>query len=104
MSAEELACAVQSRAPDVHLSTIYRNLDELEQLGVITRFHLGHGPSSYLLASQPTPTSCAGVRHDDRGAGRDVPGLAGQQGEPGFRIDPKHFAIWHLCHCAAASS
>src|ERR1700753_958715 len=36
MSAEELADAVQARAPDVHLSTIYRNLEELEHLGVIS--------------------------------------------------------------------
>src|ERR1700722_10897126 len=35
MSAETLAEAVQVRAPDVHLSTIYRNLEELEHLGVI---------------------------------------------------------------------
>jgi Fe2+ or Zn2+ uptake regulation protein len=35
----------------VHLSTIYRNLEELEHVGVISHSHLGHGPSSYLLAS-----------------------------------------------------
>ena len=52
MTAEELATAVQKRAPDVHLSTIYRNLDEFEVLGVVYHSHLGHGPSSYLLASQ----------------------------------------------------
>ena len=32
-TAEELAEEVQRKAPDVHLSTIYRNLDELERLG-----------------------------------------------------------------------
>ena len=34
-TAEELAAEVQAQAPDIHLSTIYRNLDELEKLGVI---------------------------------------------------------------------
>ena len=31
-AAEELAAEVQAQAPDIHLSTIYRNLDELEKL------------------------------------------------------------------------
>ena len=51
LSAEELTAAVQKRSPDVHLSTIYRNLEELQKLGVIEHAHLGHGPATYLLAS-----------------------------------------------------
>ena len=50
-SAEDLAEIVQARAPDVHLSTIYRNLEELERLGVIVHSHLGHGPATYHLAA-----------------------------------------------------
>ena len=50
-SVEASAEAVPRAAPDVHVSTIYRNLEELEELGVIAHSHLGHGPSSYLLAS-----------------------------------------------------
>src|SRR5271168_3218916 len=50
-SAEELAALVQSEAPDVHLSTIYRNLEELERLGVVTHAHLGHGPATYHLSA-----------------------------------------------------
>jgi Fur family ferric uptake transcriptional regulator len=34
-TAEDLAAEVQKQAPDIHLSTIYRNLDELERLGII---------------------------------------------------------------------
>lgn len=30
-------------------SSAYRNLDRLEQLGVIRHVHLGHGPSLYML-------------------------------------------------------
>ncbi len=32
---------------DVHMSTIYRFLDELEELGVVSHSHLGHGPAVY---------------------------------------------------------
>jgi Fur family transcriptional regulator, ferric uptake regulator len=50
-SAEELAEQVNALAPDVHLSTIYRNLEELERLGVIDSTRLGGGPATYHLAS-----------------------------------------------------
>jgi len=50
-SAEELAAEVHALAPDVHLSTIYRNLEELERLGVIDSTRLGNGPATYHLAS-----------------------------------------------------
>ena len=107
MTAEELATAVQERAPDVHLSTIYRNLDEFEVLGVVSHSHLGHGPSSYLLASQAhAHFMCA-----DCGTMIEAPpemfrGLAkSAKSNLGFTIDPKHFAILGRCaDCAAASS
>src|ERR1039458_7524202 len=51
-TAEDLAAEVQKHAPDVHLSTVYRNLDELERLGVIVHAHLGHGPATYHLATE----------------------------------------------------
>ncbi len=104
MSVEALTEAVQVRAPDVHLSTIYRNLEELEHLGVVTHSHLGHGPSSYLLASHAhAHFVCA-----DCGTLIEAPeamfrGLAkAASNELGFTIDPKHFAI--LGRCAECSS
>ena len=106
MSAEEFAVAVQSRAPDVHLSTIYRNLDELEQLGVITHAHLGHGPSSYLLASHAhAHFMCAECGTMIEAPAEMFRGLArSAKANLGFTIDPKHFAILGLCaDCAEAS-
>jgi len=50
-SAEDLAAEVHALAPDVHLSTIYRNLEELERLGVIDSTRLGSGPATYHLAT-----------------------------------------------------
>ena len=50
-SAEELAEQVHAQAPDVNISTVYRNLDELVRLGVVDRSHLGGGPAAYHLAS-----------------------------------------------------
>lgn len=102
-SAEELAAVVQARAPEVHLSTIYRNLEELEQLGVIAHTHLGHGPATYqLAASAHAHLLCerCGRRYE---AHADLfAGLAqAAQERYGFTIDPRHFAILGRCaECA----
>ncbi len=104
MSAEELADAVQARAPDVHLSTIYRNLEELEHLGVISHSHLGHGPSSYLLASHAhAHFVCADCGKMIEAPEAMFSGLArAARTKLGFSIDPKHFAI--LGRCADCSN
>src|SRR5450631_2039544 len=51
-TAEELLVVVRELAPDVHASTVYRNLEELERLGVVVHTHLGHGPATYHLATE----------------------------------------------------
>jgi Fe2+ or Zn2+ uptake regulation protein len=98
-TAEELATEVQAQAPDIHLSTIYRNLDELEKLGVIVHSHLGHGPATYHLA-----TSVHGhFVCEDCGTMIEVPEsmfasltrAAEEQFE--FVIDPHHFAMLGRC-------
>ena len=98
-SAEELAGAVQERAPDVHISTIYRNLEDLQQLGVIVHSHLGHGPATYQLAS----LAHAHFICEACGAMLEAPdelfrGLADTvRAKLGFSIDPHHFAMLGLC-------
>jgi Fe2+ or Zn2+ uptake regulation protein len=100
-TAEELAAEVQNVAPDVHLSTIYRNLDELERLGVIVHAHLGHGPATYHLATEThghlVCEMCGGEMEAPEGFFRDL--TAAAQREYGFVIDPRHFAV--LGRCAA---
>lgn len=103
LTAEELTKAVQSRAPDVHLSTIYRNLEDLQALGVIAHTHLGHGPATYQLASQ----AHAHFLCEACGTSYEAPdelflGLAqGAQERLGFTIDPHHFAILGRCSACA---
>jgi Fe2+ or Zn2+ uptake regulation protein len=103
ISAEQLAAAVQERAPGVYMSTIYRNLEDLQQLGVITHTHIGHGPATYQLAA----LAHAHFLCEDCGAMLDAPddvfrGLARTaKARLGFSIDPHHFAI--LGRCAACS-
>lgn len=100
-TAEELATVVQTRAPDVALSTVYRNLEELERLGVLVHSHLGHGPATYHLAAG---AHCHFVCQEC-GAAVEAPdelftGLArSARARFGFEIDPHHFAV--LGRCAA---
>jgi Fur family transcriptional regulator, ferric uptake regulator len=103
LTAEELTEAVQARAPDVHISTVYRNLEDLQRLGVIVHSHLGHGPATYQLASLAHAhfiCSSCGTRIEAPDSW--FQGLArNAQRKLGFSIDPHHFAI--LGRCAACA-
>jgi Fur family transcriptional regulator, ferric uptake regulator len=98
-TAEELTAAVQAQLPDVHPSTIYRNLDELERLGVVVHSHIGHGPATYHLAASAHGHLVCEVC----GATIDVAdtmfsGLARDaKADYGFTIDPHHFAVPGRC-------
>jgi Fur family ferric uptake transcriptional regulator len=49
LTAFELAKIVSKRKPSTHLSTIYRNLENLEKLGIISHAHVGHGSVIYQI-------------------------------------------------------
>jgi Fur family transcriptional regulator, ferric uptake regulator len=103
-TAEELATEVQVDDPDVHLSTIYRNLEELERLGVVVHSHFGHGPATYHLARSVHGHFVC----EECGTLMEVPDslfddLARQaRSRFGFTIDLHHFAL--LGRCADCSS
>ena len=44
---EELLAEVQTKAAAVNLSTIYRTLEVLEEVGLVTHAHIGHGAPTY---------------------------------------------------------
>ncbi|MBO0714566.1 MAG: transcriptional repressor [Acidimicrobiales bacterium] len=106
-TAEELATDVQERAPDTHLSTIYRNLEELERLGVLIHCHLGHGPATYHLAG----AAHAHLVCSECGSTLEAPdqlfhSLAREaRRRYGFDIDPHHFAVLGRCQaCTSAAA
>jgi Fur family transcriptional regulator, ferric uptake regulator len=98
-SAEDLAALVQARAPDVHLSTIYRNLEELERLGVVVHSHLGHGPATYhLAASAHCHFVCEHCGNAVKAPDELFETLADRaKKEFGFTIDTHHFSIFGRC-------
>ena len=106
VTAEALTARVQVGQPDVHESTVYRFLDELERLGVVDHVHLGHGPAVYHLA--------ADAHHhlvcERCGAVVEVPeevfaGLRTRLADDfGFSVEPRHFAVTGLCRACAAAT
>ena len=100
VTAETLTARVQARQPDVHESTVYRFLDELERLGVVDHVHLGHGPAVYHLASDAHHHLVC----DRCGAVVEVPeevfaALRSRLEEDfGFSLQPRHFAVTGRCN------
>lgn len=99
ITADELTTEIQANYPDVHLSTIYRCLETLEELKVIEHIHLGHGRAIYHLADEAHQhllcEVCAKVI--------EVPdalfeNLAKRlRANYGFTIRPRHFAVLGRC-------
>lgn len=50
VSADEIATGIGGRLPRSDLASVYRNLETLEELGLVRHVHLGHGPGLYALA------------------------------------------------------
>lgn len=104
VTAEALTARVQAAQPDVHESTVYRFLDELERLGVVDHVHLGHGPAVYHLASDAHHHLVC----DRCGAVVEVPeevfaGLRSRLADDfGFALQPRHFAVTGRCRACAA--
>lgn len=106
-TAEELADAVHALAPDVHLSTIYRNLEELERLGIVSHSHLGHGPATYHLAGELhghfVCEECGAMFEAPDEVFASLSRIARERHD--FEIDPHHFAVLGRCaECARAEA
>ena len=105
-TAEELLVAVRALAPDVHASTVYRNLEELERLGVVVHTHLGHGAATYHLATEAHGHLVCEVC----GKVSDIPAhelddlVARLHDHYGFELEPSRFALLGQCSEHGAES
>jgi Fur family ferric uptake transcriptional regulator len=50
ITAEQIADGLSGRLPRSDLASVYRNLETLEEVGLVRHFHLGHGPGLYAPA------------------------------------------------------
>jgi len=104
ITADELTNQIQADYPDVHLSTIYRCLETLEELAVIDHVHLGHGRAVYHLADEAHQhlmcDVCAKVIEVPDALFASLSDRL--RTDYGFTIQPRHFALLGRCaDCAA---
>jgi Fur family ferric uptake transcriptional regulator len=99
LSAEDIVVEVRSRLPDVAESTIYRTLTALEELGIVTHVHLGHGPSTFHLADQAhRHLVCRHCQKIIEVPSPEFDELARRlKHEYGFSISNEHFALIGEC-------
>ena len=102
-TADDLAELVQAVHPDVHRSTIYRTLADLERLGVVDHVHLGHGRAVYHLAGEAhhhlVCEECGEVVEVP--AGVFEPLARRLRTDHGFVLDAGHFAVTGRCWACA---
>lgn len=103
---EEIATAVRAQAPSVNLSTVYRTLDLLEQVGLVTHTHLGHGAPTYHAAEGDDHVHlvCQQCGHIEAVPASLVEPLVGSlKADHGFEVNVAHVAMHGRCaECAAA--
>ena len=97
-SAEEITATIRGEHPDVHLTTVYRTLESLEQLGIVTHTHVGHGAAVYHVGASHQHLAC-----EVCGKIRDVPVAllddlrAVLARDHGFELHAGHFALLGRC-------
>jgi Fur family transcriptional regulator, ferric uptake regulator len=97
---EEICATVQQTARGVNISTIYRALELLEQLGLVTHTHLGHGAPRYHLAAEAEHvhlvcSECG--RITQIGPEEVAPLVTGLAAKYGFETDVGHLTVFGRC-------
>jgi Fur family ferric uptake transcriptional regulator len=97
---EEILVEVQRTASGVNLSTIYRTLEVLEDVGLVTHAHIGHGPPTYHAVDEHVHIHLVCDRCK---AVQSVPASVATtfveqlEAEYGFRTDISHVSVHGLC-------
>jgi Fur family ferric uptake transcriptional regulator len=105
---EDILCEVRRTASGVNISTVYRTLELLEELGLVSHAHLGHGAPTYHLADRLhhmhlVCRDCGTVIETDVSVAQPL--IDALRAAHGFDTDMKHFAIFGRCaECAAKVS
>ncbi len=104
---EEILTEVQRTASGVNLSTVYRTLEVLEGVGLITHTHIGHGSPVYHSTDQSPHLhlvcdGCAVVISIPAAAGGEF--AADLEETYGFTPAMTHMAVTGLCKSCASST
>jgi Fur family ferric uptake transcriptional regulator len=97
---DDVVTAVQRTASGVNITTVYRTLELLEELGLVTHTHLGHGASTYHVVEDEEHVHlvcrvCGGVTELPPATIDDVVRRLAE--DRGFAVDVGHFSIFGRC-------
>ncbi|KWW98014.1 transcriptional repressor [Carbonactinospora thermoautotrophica] len=102
---DEICNEVRKTASSINISTVYRTLELLEELGLVTHTHLGHGSPTYHAANLPEHLhlvcrDCGKVTETDVDVANEL--IARLTEKHGFEPDVRHFSIFGRCaECSA---
>jgi Fur family transcriptional regulator, ferric uptake regulator len=107
VSAESVHARVAAQFPQVNISTVYRTLELLQDLGLVTHTHFDDGIAQYHLASEAQHQHmvcrrCGQEREIDVSVLDPLDRHLRER--YGFEADLAHFAIVGLCASCAAGS
>lgn len=100
---DQVHATVGQTAAGINITTVYRTLELLEELGLVTHTHLSHGAPTYHAVGEEQHAHlvcrvCGGVDEVPRAV---LDGLAQTLAHSrGFVLDIGHLALFGLCsHC-----
>ena len=97
---EEICAEVRRTAPGVNITTVYRTLELLESLGLITHTHLNHGAPAYHAAGgdEHLHLVCRDCGQVNEAPPTLIDTLVRDLAEQrGFTVDVGHVAIFGVC-------
>ena len=97
---EDVAAKIHLTHPGINLSTVYRNLETLENVGLVQHTQLGHGGATYHAAEELTHLhlvcgNCGSVGDAPIDAAANFVNTLSD--DYGFKTDVTHFAIYGTC-------
>lgn len=104
---EEIAQYIHQTHPNINLSTVYRNLETLENVGLVLHTHLGHGGATYHAAEEVNHLhlvcgKCGSV--GEAPIETAVTFVNALSDDYGFKTDVTHFAVYGRCaNCSDGS-
>ena len=104
---DQVHAQVAKTAAGVNITTIYRTLELLEELGLVTHAHLSHGAPTYHAVGeqQHAHLVCRVCGHVDEVSTDVLAPLAGDlQREKSFLVDLGHVALFGVCASCGAES
>lgn len=97
---DQVHAEVAKTAAGVNITTVYRTLELLEELGLVTHAHLSHGSTTYhgVTEDQHVHLVCRSCGEVTECSSRLLAPLADTlQQEDGFLVDIGHVALFGLC-------